>query len=403
MMSKENVLTKELNEYNNKLLNVVVSDNFAIKDEKMTCGSKNLEHFIPPYSATLIDLLTENDINIVGKNDLTEFNQFPIIEKDNLPKFYFNTLSVKENLCDMSLSLDTSGESRISSSYYGLIGFKPSYGSISRYGISPVSNTFDQVATIGKSLKDIKTLNKILFSKDNKDLTSIENNSLSEQTKDNIKFGVIKSIESYIKSDSILSVYNKTINKLKEKYEVIEIELPNLLDILRDFVILSSVEFSTNMAMYDSLVYGLRNDNYEDISEMYAKSRRSGFTLDTIGKIILGTYLVTEENNDEIYKVAINNRQILKEKITSIFKEIDLLITPTTPYNLEDFNKLNDLNDVNYNYLFTSIANLVGLPAISISKEIEEENVGMQLIGNKLKDNLVFKGGKIIGEIENEN
>lgn len=402
-MNKENILIKELNKYNDDVLNVVISDNFALKGEEMTCGSKMLKHFNPPYTATAIDLINENNINLIGKTNITEFNQFPIIEKDNLSKFYFNSLAINENLGDLSLSLDTGGESRISSSYYGLIGFKPSYGSISRYGIAPVSNTFDQIATIGKSIKEIKTLNKVLFSKDNRDLTSIKNESLNEKIEDKPKFGVIKSIESYIKSDTVLSSYNQAINKLKDKYEVVEIELPNLEEILRAFVILSSVEFSTNMAMYDSLVYGLRTKDYEDISQMYEESRRAGFTLDTIGKIILGTYLVTEDNNEKIYKVAIKNRQIFNKNITSIFRNIDLLLTPTTPYNYEDFNSLNDLNDVNYNYLFTSIANLVGLPAISVSNGINGENVGIQLIGDKLKDNLVLKGGEILGEIENEN
>lgn len=398
----DNIILKKFDNKENDSLKVTIPDNIAIKNKRLTCGSDMLEGFVPPYEATVIELLKDK-YDIVGKTNLDEFNIYSILEEPifgNNDEFknasFSSSLSVKNEISDISFQLDTGGESRIFSSYLGLYGYKPTYGSISRYGIAPVSNTFDQLGIIGKDINNIKNISKDLFKKDDKDLNTIENNSLDEEVEE-IKFGIIKDIEKYVKSESIKKSYNNFLKNLKENYEIIELEFLDLIDTLRTFIILSSVELSTNMSMYDGLVYGHRADDYSQISDMYEKSRREGFSLDTISRIILGTYLVSEENNEEIYNVSIKNRSVIKNELSKLFNEVDVLITPSTPFDIDEFLEKEELMDIFYNEIFTSLGNLGEIPGMTLPID---ENIGIQLLSDKCKDNYLFESVEILGEMK---
>lgn len=399
-------------------LKVAIGDNFAIKDEKMTAGSFGMENFYPPYSATVVELINEeNNIEIIGKTNLDEFQI-----QSNLEKPYYgengnifsdtyienasfsSSLSIREGFSDISIVSDMDGDARINSSYLNLIGYKPTYGLISRYGVTQCFNSFEQPGVISKNIANLCKILNILVKKDEKDLNSIdydmdiENNSnLNEY-----KIGIPMEIYELIKSNEIKKEFDDFIKLLEKNNILVEKFESNIFEeSLKSYTILSNTELSSNMMKYTGLIFGHRVEDYDNIFDMYSKSRRESFGLDLISRIILGVNYVTGDKNKNIYNVAYKNRVSIKSKLNEYLDKFDFILTPATPYNLKDSNLEIDLEKILFNKIFTSLANLCEIPAITLPMKKDEENptLGIQLISKRLNDNNLIKLAKRIEEI----
>lgn len=400
---------------NEKNKRVAIGDNFAIRNKTMTAGSNSMNNFIPPYSATIIDLLKQNNIDIIGKTNMDEFQVQSYLEKPiygqngllfediNVKNAsYSSSLSVFKGYSDNSIVSDMDGDSRVPSSYLHLFGYKPSYGLVSRYGLTQCFNTFEQPSIISKNVDDIIELLEVLVKKDLKDLNTVDYKIDTNKDLDEIKIGIPNEVFELIKSEEIKDTFDDIINLLEDNNILVEKFDSNFLDeSFKAYTILSNTELSSNMMKYTGLIFGNRVNEYKDIFDMYSKSRRESFGMDLISRIILGVNYVTGEKNDDIYKVAFKNRVIIKSKFYELFNKFDFLLIPTTPYTLKESNEDLSLEKILYNKIFTSLSNLCESPAISIPiiKEENKPSIGFQILANRLDDNNLLKVGKRIEEI----
>lgn len=394
------------NEFNDDDILVSISDEYAIKDTKMTAGSKMLEDFTPKYTASVVKNIIDNGYKIIGKANMDEFGIISHLSKPyfganeditNKNAYFSSSLSVKNELVDIAILNDNSGVSRISANYLGLFGFKPTFGTTSRAGVIQTYNTFGQTAAISKDYNNIYNLFNKIAKKENNDLISVENNEFKKDINSidykDMKIAIINDVEDLIKSKDIKDDYLTSIKLLKEKglnIESINLDLENI-KLVTD--ILSNTEFSSNMNRYNGIIYGHRTEEYNNTTELFEKSRSEGFGLDVKERIVLGLSFINGENHDNIYEVARKNRNILWTLFDNLFKNYDLIITPVSPYNLEDFNNLNSIDELLYNDIFTSFANLYGAPSISIPI-----NSGILATAGKLNDSKLIYLAKVLGE-----
>lgn len=394
------------NDINDDDILVSISDEYALKDIKLTAGSKMLEDFTPKYTASVVKTIIENGYKIIGKTNMDEFGitshlsnpyfgaNIDITDKN---AYFSSSLAVKNDLVDIAILNDNSGVSRISANYLGLYGFKPTFGTTSRAGVIQTFNTFGQTAAISKDYNNIYNLFNKIAKKENSDLLSVENNEFKKDINSldykDMKIALINDVESLIKSKDIKDNYLTSIELLKDKglnIESIDLDLENI-NLTTD--ILSNTEFSSNMNRYNGIIYGHRTEEYNNTTELFEKSRSEGFGLDIKERIVLGLSFINAENHDNIYEVARKNRNILWTLFDNLFKNYDLIITPVSPYNLEDFNNLNTLEELLYNDIFSSFANLYGAPSISIPI-----NSGILATAGKLNDSKLIYLAKVLGE-----
>lgn len=266
------------------------------------------------------------------------------------------------------------------------------------------NSSFEQPGVISKNIANLCKILNILVKKDEKDLNSIdydmdiENNSnLNEY-----KIGIPMEIYELIKSNEIKKEFDDFIKLLEKNNILVEKFESNIFEeSLKSYTILSNTELSSNMMKYTGLIFGHRVEDYDNIFDMYSKSRRESFGLDLISRIILGVNYVTGDKNKNIYNVAYKNRVSIKSKLNDYLDKFDFILTPATPYNLKDSNLEIDLEKILFNKIFTSLANLCEIPAITLPMKKDEENptLGIQLISKRLNDNNLIKLAKRIEEI----
>ncbi len=376
-------------------IKIQLSNNIAIKGEKMTANSHIMQCFVPPYSATVVELLDSNNLKYEYSSKNDEFGIKAIIDKkDNKNAFTNYPL----------ISLDFSGIPRIYAQEDNKYAFKPSYGTFSRYGVSAVANSFEQLAITDINAERILNLAKILAKYDGKDQNSKENENFDVDyeslEKNGIKIGVPIEVKNIIKNEKVAQGFFELVEKLKDSKVSIEEVNKDFLDkSMKTYAILSNVEISSNMSRYDSLVYGFRTEEYETIEEMYEKSRQEGLGLDIKCRVLLGNYLIGIGQREKYYDVAMDERRSIKSLLEKIFEEFDLILLPTAPMTSDELSKKENLTDLFYNEIFTSLANLGGNPVMQVPIS---ENYGIQLIGRNFKDIDVFRGCKLIEEIIHE-
>lgn len=375
---------------------VKLSQSIAIKGENMTANSKILENFRPPYSASIINIFNQNDISF-------EYNQSNYYEFDIKPVFNSFTNIMKFDKDILNLSLDFSGMPRLGAFYNGAYSYKPTYGTFSRFGVAAVANSFEQINISSSSYTDIYSLARLLAKKDEKDQNSKENKSLIEanmnSNKKSIKIAVFNESYGFIEDEDLKNHYLETIDYFNNNSFIINgIDCSILESALMTHIILSNIEISSNMARYDSLIFGKRSIDYNDIEEMYGKSRQEGFGLDIKSRIILGNYLINMNVRRKYYDTALANRDILSKTISELFNDYDLILLPTSPISCEDYKKLDSLIDLFRSEIYTSLANLTGNPVL----QIPFNNYGFQVLTSKFKDADLFKFCKLIEETKNE-
>lgn len=381
-----------------------IKDNIAVKNVLYTAGSKMLENHKSCYDAEVIEKLKKNGSVILGKLNMDEF----AMGSSNESSFFGNVsnphdpervaggssggsaASVALGLSVFSLGSDTGGSIRQPASFCGVVGLKPTYGSVSRRGLISLASSLDQIGSLTKNIDDSISVFKVISGRDPLDSTSKETDKkIKEIDFSKIKIGVPKEyfidgidprIEKMIK-DCIDKLYKKGI-------EIKEISLPHTKYALPVYYIIMSSEASTNLSRYDGLRYGFNKKEKKDIIDCYFNNRGDGFGLEVKRRIILGTYCLSSGYKDAYYNKAMKIRNLIENDFNDAFKEVDIIISPTCPELPFKIGEKN-INPVSMylSDILTVTANLSGIPAISMPcGKINNLPVGIQLMGNKFED-----------------
>jgi len=383
---------------------MAVKDNILVKGVKTTCASKILEKYVAPYDATCIKRLKELGAVILGKTNLDEFAMgastensafFPTKNPYDLKRVPGGSsggsaAAVANDLCCYALGSDTGGSIRQPASFCGVVGLKPTYGAVSRYGLVAFASSLDQIGPITKTVEDAKIVYEAISGKDPLDSTSLEFKKSSE-TK-NLKIGVPK--EYFIKGiDSrVEKIIKQAIKKLEDiGAKIEEISLPHSKYIIPVYYLVNTSEASANLARYDGIRYGL-SEKSKDLLGVYLKTRGQGFGDEVKRRIMIGTYALSSGYYDAYYLKAQKVRALIKNDFEKAFKKVDVVLTPTAPtpaFKLGE--KVSDPLAMYLEDIFTASVNLAGLPAISVPAGFADNlPVGLQIIGRMFEENNIL-------------
>ena len=390
-----------------------IKDNINEKGTKTTAASKMLENFISPYDATVIEKLKSENIINLGKLNMDEFAMGGSTEHSyfkktknpwNLKKVPGGSsggvaAAVASNMVPWGLGSDTGGSIRQPSSFCGVVGLKPTYGLVSRYGLIAFASSLDQIGPITKDVKDSAILLNIIAGYDEKDTTS-ENTPKKDYTKclknevKGIKIGVPKEFFAEGINEEVKQTIENTIQEYKKMgAEIEEFSLDISQYALATYYIIASAEASSNLGRFDGIRYGYRTPEYKNLKELYKKSRSEGFGEEVKRRIILGTYVLSSGYYDAYYKKAQQVRTLVMKKFNEAFKKYDVILTPTSPTTAFDINsKTNNPLEMYLADICTVPVNIAGLPGISIPVGVDKQGmpIGMQLIGNKFQEETIL-------------
>ena len=382
---------------------IAVKDLFCTKNIRTTAGSKILENFIPTYESTVTQNILDEGGIIIGKLNCDEF----AMGSSNETSYFGNVQNpVAENLVPggssggsssalsakltpATIGTDTGGSIRQPASFTGTVGLKPTYGSCSRYGIVAFASSLDQAGPMTQDVKDCSLMLEIMSTYDIKDSTSVEfkRENYLNNLNDNIKgkkIGVPKEYRVDGMPKEIEELWEKGIKIIKENGgQIIDISLPNTNYALPTYYIVAPAEASSNLARYDGVKYGFRSKG-ENLIDMYEKTRSEGFGDEVKRRIMIGTYVLSSGYYDAYYLKAQKVRRLIKNDFDEAYKEVDAILTPSTPSSAFKIGeKLNDPVSMYLNDIFTVPINLAGLPAISIPAGHDKRGypLGLQIIG----------------------
>ena len=393
---------------------LALKDNINLKGYKTTASSKILENFVSLFDATVSIKLKENLIPVIGKTNLDEFAMGSSNENSAFKKVHNpydlnkvpggssggSAASVAAQESCLALGSDTGGSIRLPASFCGITGFKPTYGRVSRYGLIAFASSLDQIGPFGRCVEDVANLYFAISGNDKKDSTSlnlpVENpiTTLKNDVK-GLKIGVIKELLTDDVDEDVKNAVMAAV-KVYEKLgcEIKEVSLPLLKHSIGIYYIVATAEASSNLARFDGVKYGYRAKNPENLMDMYTRTRQEGFGDEVKRRIMLGTYALSSGYYDAYYKKAQQMRRLVKEDFDKVFKEVDVLVSPTCPNTAFEMGSRNDdpikmyLTDVG-----TICANLIGAPAISIPAGFDKSGmpIGLHLIADCMKDNLLLQ------------
>ncbi len=382
---------------------IAVKDLFCTKDLRTTAGSKILSNFVPTYESTVTNNLWEDGAILLGKLNCDEF----AMGSSNETSFFGNVQSpIAENLVPggssggsasalaakltpATIGTDTGGSIRQPASFTGTVGLKPTYGSCSRYGIVAFASSLDQAGPMTRDVKDCALMFEVMSSYDKKDSTSVdfERDNYLNKLKDSIKgkkIGIPKEYRVDGMSKEIDELWQKGIKIIKEAgADVVDISLPNTMYALPAYYIVAPAEASSNLARYDGVKYGFRSKG-ENLIDMYEKTRSEGFGDEVKRRILIGTYVLSSGYYDAYYLKAQKVRKLIKNDFDQAYKNVDAILTPSTPSSAFKIGeKADDPVSMYLNDIFTVPINLAGLPAISIPAGIDAKGypLGLQIIG----------------------
>ncbi len=393
---------------------IAIKDNICTKGIKTTCASKMLENFIPPYDATVMKKINESNAIVIGKTNMDEFAMGGSTENSaffktknpvNLNKVPGGSSGgsaavVGGNLAPISLGSDTGGSIREPASFCGVVGMKPTYGLVSRYGLVAFASSLDQIGPFSKNVTDNAILLSAIAGHDEMDSTSA-NVSEKDYTKalvndvKGLKIGVPKEYFAEGINEEVRASLEKAIEKYKSLGAVVEeCSLPTTKYALPTYYIIACAEASSNLGRYDGIRYGYRTSNFESLKDIYKNSRTEGFGEEVKRRIILGTYVLSSGYYDAYYKKAQKVRTLVKKGFEEAFEKYDVLITPTVPTVAFDLgSKSENPLEMYMTDVLTVSINIAGVPAISIpcGKDSEGMPIGMQLIGKHFDEETLYK------------
>lgn len=374
---------------------VALSDNICVKGGFTTCASKMLEQYKSPYNATVVDKLMGAGAIIVGKLNMDEFAMGNTTETSYFgpDKNPWNSeayssggpaAAVASGMVPYALGTDTGGAIRQSCSFCGTTGLKPTYGTVSRFGLIAYASSFDQIGPIAKSAEECKSIVQIIRGIDPKDSTTVDSN-YKNQTLKELKIGVLKEFIDGAIDDDVRQVIIhavKVFEELGAKCEYFSLRTTDYA--LPAYYIIACAEASLNMSRFDGVKYGYRAKDTADLEDMYLKTRSQGFGWETKKRIMLGSFVLSSENYDLYYKKALKVQSLIKDAFNDAFCKYDLILGPTTPTSAI---KLGESVNSSFD-LYTVFANLTGLPALTAPCGFDQNGmpIGFQLIGKAYSD-----------------
>lgn len=397
---------------------IAIKDVLAYKDHPLTCSSKILSNFISVYTATAVQKLIDEDAIIIGKTNCDEFamgssnenSAFgPVlnpIDESRVPggSSGGSAVAVAADLCDASLGTDTGGSIRQPAAFCGIYGLKPTYGRVSRFGLTAFASSFDTIGPFAKNVEDISLILDVISGKDENDSTSVNseliNFSAQKDVSKNFTIGLPNEYFGEGLDDEIRNAILLEVEKLKRfGFEIKEISLPMTEYNIAAYYILTTAEASSNLARYDGARYGYRSKNSDTLQEMYINSRSEGFGNEVKRRIMLGTYVLSSGYYDAYYRKAQKVRRLIKEDFDRAFSEVDLILTPTTPtiaFKLGE--KSNDPLQMYLSDIYTTSANLAGIPGLNIpiGKNKDGLPIGLQILTNHFEEEKLFSFAKVL-------
>ena len=392
---------------------LALKDNMNLKGSKTTASSKILEKFVSPFNATITEKLLNNLVPIVGKANLDEFAMGSSNENSAFKKVHNpwdlnkvpggssggSAASVASCEATLALGSDTGGSIRLPASFCGIVGMKPTYGRVSRYGLIAFASSLDQIGPFARSVEDAANLLEVISGHDPKDSTSLDLpvEHYADFLKNDIrskKVGVIKELMSEGLSDDVAKAMQDAIDTYKKLgCEIVEISLPKLKYSIGIYYILATAECSSNLARFDGVKYGYRTPDAKNLLEMYTKTRAEGFGPEVKRRIMLGTYALSSGYYDAYYKKAQQMRALVTEDFKKAFETVDVLISPTCPNTAFELGaKSSDPLQMYLTDIATISANLAGIPGLSVPAGFDKTGmpIGLQVLAPQLQEGKLF-------------
>ena len=423
-LNKEEAL-KQAKELENKEVDnllfgipIAVKDNIVTKNLLTTCASHILDNFIPIYDATVVKKIKEKNMIIIGKTNMDEFAMGVSSRTSyfGAPKNPWN----KDKICGGSsggaaatisnrdvlfaLGSDTGGSIRQPSSYTGIVGMKPTYGRVSRYGLIAFASSLDQIGAMTKNVYENALLLNVIAGKDHKDLTSVETNEdFTRMIGEDIK-GIKIAVPNYFMSEI---VSDEIKNKIKETIKILEscgakvdyIDIKYIENTVTLYQIIAMSEASSNLARFDGIRYGHSIEEPKDIDDLYYSTRAEGFGDEVKRRIMVGSYLLSGENAKIYYNKALSIRDDIRKELKNVFKKYDYIIGPTTvttAYDLTD--PMDDPSKSFMDDVLVMPVNMAGLPGLNMPIGFDKNHmpIGMQIIGNSFEEAKMYQLGSFI-------
>ncbi len=393
---------------------IAIKNNILIKGRKATAASKMLENYTATYNATIIDRLKTAGAILVGATNMDEFamgsstesSYFGItknpIDKTRVPggSSGGSAAAVAMGVVPVAIGTDTGGSIRQPASYCGLVGFKPTYGAVSRYGLIAMGSSLDQAGPLTNTVADAELLHAVMSGVDKMDATTIDTDTYKAvPSKETYTFGVPRHLLTDGIDADVLKNFEQHLTEIKALgHKVVDIELPLFEKGLAAYYIVMPAEVSSNLARFDGIRYGLSVDG-DNLLEVYQKTRAEGFGSEVKRRILLGTYILSSGYYDAYYTKAELVRGKMRRELDTVFTKVDAIITPTTPTPAFKFGEKSDPLAMYREDIFTVPVNLTGVPAISFPmKAVERDGVmlpiGVQYIAPHGGDARLFDIGK---------
>ena len=393
---------------------VAVKDVLCIEGERVTCGSKILENFVSLYDATAVSRLKAADAILIGKTNMDEFAMGSSTENSaygrvKLPQDHDripggssggSAVAVKAGMCTTSLGSDTGGSIRQPASFTGVVGLKPTYGRVSRYGLVAFASSFDSIGPFASTTKDVARVLQVIAGHDERDSTSARKpvpdyvSALTRNVK-GLRIGIPKEYFGEGLDPQVRAAVEQSIETLRASGATVgEVSLPHTEYTIATYYILATAEASSNLARYDGARYGYRADKVKDLTEMYVKSRSAGFGQEVKRRIMLGTYVLSAGYYDAYYRKGQKVRRLIQEDFFDAFKKFDCLITPTSPTTaFKAGEKADDPLQMYLSDIYTTSANLAGIPGISIPCGNDSKGlpIGLQILGPQFDESTILK------------
>ena len=389
---------------------LLIKDNIQVKGWSVTCGSKILQGYIAPYDATVITKLKEAGISPTGRANMDEFAMGSTTESScyGVTKNPHDTsrvpggssggsaAAVAGGIAIAALGSDTGGSIRQPAAYCGVVGFKPTYGKVSRYGLGSYASSLDQIGPITQDVEDAALLYDIIAGYDSHDSTSAnsEHQSIVDSL-DSQKSYTVALIDNYIEgADSdTQEAYKRAVEALESNgHKVIHKSMSNTKYDIATYYIIATAEAATNLARYDGVRYGKRAKDIHNTQELYFKTRSEGFGEETKRRILLGNFVLSSGYYDAYYIKAQKVRHLIRDEFNKIFDEADMILSPIAPTVAPKIGSSEDPLEMYKSDMYTIAINLAGLPALSlpIMKNSDGLPVGLQLIGKAFNEQPLF-------------
>ncbi|MCD6549976.1 Asp-tRNA(Asn)/Glu-tRNA(Gln) amidotransferase subunit GatA [bacterium] len=395
-----------------------VKDNILVEGIPCTAGSKILENYIAPYDATVIKKLKRKGAVVLGKTNLDEFamgssNEYSAFgicknpydkERVSGGSSGGSAAAVAANLAVFALGSDTGGSIRQPASFCGVVGLKPTYGAVSRFGLIAMASSLDQIGPITKTVEDAALVFDVIKGKDPSDSTSLEVKEKElEFNLSNLKAGIPK--EFFIKGidPDVEKVVKEAIKRIEEQgVKIKEVSLPHCTDYaLATYYIIMPSEASSNLARYDGIRYGFSWPEAKDLQEVYFYSRAKGFGEEVRRRIMLGTFSLSSGYYDAYYLRAQKVRTLIRQDFQQAFEEVDVILTPTSPtVAFKIGERAKDPLSMYLSDIFVTAVNLAGLPAVSVPcGKAHQLPVGIQIIGEPFQEKKILKVGEFFEKL----